>query len=106
MTKFTATIASTAAALLLAGNAFAAGPVSGEGPLFNGPDADTGTTIAATSVQRQDQRVTSLAQMPASGELTAEAPVRSAPEFTRAEVREQTRQALAHGLVIRSGELS
>lgn len=105
MTKFTATIASTAAALLLAGNAFAAGPVAGEGPLFNGPDA-AGTSFVADSAQRQDLRVGSLAQMPASGELTADNTVQQAPEFTRAQVRAQTRDAIAHGVVVKSGEQS
>jgi len=102
MTKFTATFASTAAALLLAGNAFAFGPASGEAPLFNGPDAAAGVV---SSVQRQDVRVSGLAQMPESGEVS-QAVAAVKPAYSRAEVRAQTREALGSGYVVKTGNLS
>ena len=99
MTKFTATIASAAAALLLSGTAFAA-PAAGEGPFFN--DAP----VAASTVQRQDVRMAVAGHMPASGELSAQAAPVQTSDVTRAEVRAETRQAIAHGFVVKSGELS
>ena len=99
MTKFTATIASAAAALLLSGTAFAA-PVAGEGPFFN--DAP----IAASTLQRQDVRMAVAGHLPASGEMSAQAAPQQASGVTRAEVRQDTREAIAHGFVVKSGELS
>ena len=99
MAKFTATIASAAAALLLSGTAFAA-PAAGEGPLFN--DAP----IAASTLQRQDVRMAVAGHLPASGELSAQAAPVQTSDVTRAEVRAETRQAIAHGFVVKSGELS
>ena len=98
MTKFTATIA-TAAALLLSGTAFAA-PAAGEGPLFN--DAP----IVASTLQRQDVRMAVAGHLPASGEMSAQAAPQQASGVTRAEVRQDTREAIAHGFVVKSGELS
>ena len=69
MTKFNASIAAAAAALLLSGNAFAASlqPAAGEGPFFN------------------------------------EQPV-STSSLQRAEVRQQTREAIAHGFRPAAGD--
>ena len=100
MTKFTATIASAAAALLLSGTAFAASPAAGEGPFFN--DAP----IAASTLQRQDVRMAVAGHLPASGEMSAQAAPQQASDVTRAEVRQDTREAIAHGFVVKSGELS
>ena len=96
-TKFNASIATVAAALLLSGNAFAGAlqPATGEGPFFNEQP------VAASSLQRAD----ALGHMPASGEFAnhAEAP-RADSATTRAEVRQQTREAIAHGFRPAAGD--
>ena len=63
MTKIAATLASTAAALLLAGNAFAQMPASGEGPFFQNE-----ARIAATSDSQSRAKVS--IQQVASGEMS------------------------------------
>ncbi len=100
-TKFNASIATVAAALLLSGNAFAGAlqPATGEGPFFNEQP------VAASSLQRADVRADALGHMPASGEFAnpAEAP-RAYSATTRAEVRQQTREAIAHGFRPAAGD--
>ena len=101
MTKFNASIAAAAAALLLSGNAFAASlqPAAGEGPFFNEQPT------VSSSLQRADVRADALGHMPASGEFAnhAEAP-RADSATTRAEVRQQTREAIAHGFRPAAGD--
>ena len=93
MTKFNASIAAAAAALLLSGNAFAASlqPAAGEAPFAD-------TAIALTSAaQRPDVRAAA-GEMPASGELSAVAlQAESASTLTRADVRTATINAIARG---------
>lgn len=100
MTKFNASIAAVAAALLLSGNAFAASlqPAAGEGPLFNE------TALAASSVQRQDVRADAARQLPAAGEQSAQAAPAAASDMSRADVRAATRDAIGHGHRVASGE--
>ena len=99
MTKFNASIAALAATVLLSGNAFAASlqPAAGEGPFFDTP-------VLASSLQRQDVRADAARQMPAAGELSAHAVPAAATDMTRAEVRAATREALARGFHIATGE--
>ena len=100
MTKFNASIAAAAAAVLLSGNAFAASlqPAAGEGPFFNE------TALAASSVQRQDVMADAARHMPAAGEMNTQAAPAAASTVTRAQVREATRDAIAHGYRPASGE--
>lgn len=87
---------------VFAGNAFAAQPASGEGPLFLNEAAATST------LSRDAVRQEAIATPPASGAYTAVAVRASTPssQFSRAEVRESTRQAIAHGFRVKSGEMS
>ena len=93
MTKFNASIAAAAAALLLSGNAFAASlqPAAGEGPFFNEQPT------VSSSLQRADVRADASGHMPAAGELNAQADAVQGSAVTRAEVRQQTREDIAHG---------
>ena len=100
MTKFNASIAAAAAALLLSGNAFAASlqPAAGEGPFFNEQPT------VSSSLQRADVRADASGHMPAAGELNAQADAVQGSAVTRAEVRQQTREAIAHGFRLATGE--
>ena len=100
MTKFNASIAAVAAAVLLSGNAFAASlqPAAGEGPFFNE------TALAASSVQRADVRADAARQLPAAGELSALAAPAAPTAMSRAEVRAATRDAIARGYRVAAGE--
>lgn len=91
MTKTIALIASTATALLFAGNALAQMPASGEGPFFE--------QEARLSASRDNQpRATVSIRQVAAGEQSGRADVRDDPsQPTRAEVRQQTRDAIADG---------
>ena len=99
MTKIAATIASTAA-LLFAGNAFAQMPAAGEGPFFQNE-----ARIAATSDSPSRAKVS--IQQVASGEMSGVvAATNDASQPTRAEVRQQTRDAFAKGQRPAIGERS
>ncbi len=93
MTKFTATIAS-AAALLLASNAFAQTPAAGEGPLF----------LDAAAVASSSVRAPASIQQVASGEQSGVVTPASDSAVSRAEVRQQTREAFAKGFRPAVGE--
>ena len=100
MTKIAATLASTAAALLLAGNAFAQMPAAGEGPFFQNE-----ARIAATNDSQSRAKVS--IQQVASGEMSGVvAATNDASQPTRAEVRQQTREASANGQRAAIGERS
>lgn len=91
--------ASIAAALLVSGTAFAAQPAAGEGPFFQPQNVVVG------QAQRADVAAQAVAQAPLAGNLPqAYAVVKS--DLTRAQVRDTTREALAHGYRPASGELS
>lgn len=98
MTQFKASIA--AAVLLLSGTAFAGSlqPAAGEGPFFN--DAP----VLANTVTRAEVRADAARHMPVAGELSAQAEPVQDSSVTRAEVRESTRQAIAHGYRVAAGE--
>lgn len=90
--------ASVAAALLVSGTAFAAQPAAGEGPFFQ-PEVGT------SQVARADVAAQAVAQAPLAGNLpVAQTTVDSS--LTRAQVREATREAIAHGFHPAAGELS
>ncbi|WP_423456851.1 hypothetical protein [Ottowia sp. VDI28] len=91
----------TVLAAVFAGNAFAAQPAAGEGPLFLNEPATVSTLTRAEVTQQ------AIANLPATDAnlLAAKAPV-SASKVTRAEVRQQTREALAAGYQVKSGEMS
>ncbi|MBY4594678.1 hypothetical protein [Ottowia caeni] len=98
----TKTIAlATVLATALAGNAFAFQPVSGEGPLFQND------TVTVSTVSREAVRQEAAANPPAAGVNNAGAAVDQTPsKLTRAEVREDVRNAMANGYVVKSGERS
>ena len=100
MTKIHASIAAVSAALLLSGNAFAASlhPAAGEGPFFNEQPT------VSSSLQRADVRADASGHMPAAGELNAQADAVKGSAVTRAEVRQQTREAIAHGFRPAAGD--
>lgn len=76
-------------------------PAAGEAPLFN-QVADTG----ASTVERAQVRADAAAHMPAAGELNAQAAPEAASPLSRAAVREATRDAIADGFQVQSGNLS
>lgn len=91
------------AAVLLAGQAFAAQPMpaAGEGPLF-WPQQQSHQAVERAAVQAE-----ALAQRPAAGEASARAAQpQPASGLTRAQVRSATRDALAHGHHLRVGDAS
>ena len=101
MTKFTATIASAAAALLLAGNAMAQMPADGEGP-FVEHQAVAAERVQATEVARTPVSIKQVA----TGELNGVAqPANDVNRPSRAEVRQDTREAIARGHGPASGAL-
>ena len=92
----------TVLAAVFAGNAFAAQPAAGEGPLFQNEPV-TVSTLSRAEVTRQ-----AIANPPATDasnflSATAAAP---ASNVTRSEVRQQTRDAIAQGYQVKSGEMS
>ncbi|WP_028604378.1 hypothetical protein [Ottowia thiooxydans] len=90
----------TLLATAFAGNAFAF-PVSGEGPLFQTE------AVAASTTSREVVRQDAVAHFPAAGVQNAVAANRAAPsQVTRAQVRQETREAVAHGNFAKSGEMS
>ncbi|MBH1963527.1 MAG: hypothetical protein I8H77_04285 [Comamonadaceae bacterium] len=91
-------IASVLAAVF-AGNAFAAQPVSGEGPLF------LNEAQAVSTVTRDAVRQAAIANPPAvNGYDAASASTAVKSEVSRAAVREATLDAIAHGFTVKSGE--
>ncbi len=101
MTRFNTILATSAAFLMLSGNAFAGTlqPAAGEAPFFNEP------VVAGSSLQRAEVRADAVRHLPASGEFSDHAEVKQAgSDVTRAEVRQDTREAIAHGFRVASGE--
>ncbi len=91
----------TVLATAFAGNAFAFQPASGEGPFFQND------TVATSNVSRDAVRQAAIATPPAAGVNNAVAAAEQADsQLTRAEVREDVRDAMAHGYVVKSGEMS
>lgn len=99
MTKSNFSIAAVSAALLLSGNVFAASlqPAAGEAPFADAP-------VLASSVQRQDVRADAARQMPAAGELSAQATLAAGSDLSRAQVRAATLNAIAQGFYPAAGE--
>ncbi|WP_028601783.1 hypothetical protein [Ottowia thiooxydans] len=88
-------------AVVLSGNAFAAQPASGEGPLFLNEAAGV-STLTREAVRQQ-----AIATPPATDAYNAFAVDTSVHgDVTRAEVRETTRDAIAHGFQVKSGEFA
>jgi len=91
----------TVLATALAGNAFAFQPASGEAPLFQND------TVTVSTVSRDAVRKEAAANPPAAGVNNAVAVVSQTPsKLSRAEVREDIRNAMAQGYVVKSGESS
>lgn len=103
MTKFTLTIVSTAAACFAASSALAAGPAAGEYPQFKLFDASQG---AGSMARRADVEAGAMRHMPASGEMSLPAMMPMHSRLTRVQVRRATRDALAHGATLKTGEMS
>ena len=91
----------TVLASALAGNAFAFQPATGEGPFF------LDEAVSASTVSREAVRQAAIANPPAAGVNSAVAVADQATsQVTRAQVREDVRNAMAHGYVVKSGEMS
>ena len=103
MTQFTLTLVSTAAACFMATSAFAAGPVAGENPQAKLFDASQG---AGSMVRRADVEAGAIRHMPASGEMGLAAMTPTHSRLTRAQVRQATHDAFAHGVTLKTGEMS
>lgn len=103
MTRFNTTFTALAASLLLSGTAFAAGvqPAAGEGPFF-----DANSVATTSTVQRSQVRAAAIAQTPLAGDLPAPDTQVANSDLTRAQVRAQTREALANGFHVQSGNFS
>ena len=101
MTKFTTAFASTAAALLLAGNAMAQMPAAGQGPYAEN-EVRVGAAVKS-EVTRQPVSIKQVAVGQMDGVVQPAADINSP---SRAEVREQTREAIARGARPASGERS
>lgn len=88
----------------LSGSAFAAGnlPAAGEAPFFFN-DAPVVSTVTRAEVQAEAAR-----QLPAAGEQASVVAATPAASHSpsRAEVRAETREALAHGFRIAAGQNS
>ncbi|MBZ0224760.1 MAG: hypothetical protein K8F51_02125 [Comamonas sp.] len=103
MIRINTTLSAIAAALLLSGTAFATDlqPAAGEAP-FALSQATPGTSM----VKRADVRTAAASQAPVAGNLPAAQPTFEPGTLTRAQVREATRDAIAHGYRVASGDLS
>ncbi|MFT3780239.1 MAG: DUF4148 domain-containing protein [Ottowia sp.] len=93
-------LSSVLALAAFSGSAFAAGPASGEGPLFLDQPAQ------ASTVSRAEVRAEAARQQPVAGDLSEAVAAQAESGLTRAEVRAQVREAVAHGRYVTSGELS
>jgi len=90
----------TLLAAAFTGNAFAFQPASGEGPLFLNEPVMT-STLTRAEVTKQ-----AIANPPATDAVNvfaAKAPA-STSQYSRAEVRKQTRDAIAQGYRVQSGD--
>ena len=74
------------------------------------PDTDLAATLgsgrrdAARTLQRAEVRADAVRHVPAAGEQNAQAAPVQPSAVTRAEVRAATRDAIAHGFRVASGE--
>ncbi|WP_028605035.1 hypothetical protein [Ottowia thiooxydans] len=85
--------------VVLAGNAFAAQPASGEGPLFLN-EAQAVSTLSRDAVRQE-----AIANPPLVNGYDSVSDAKSVRSTaTRAQVRESTRDAIAHGFHVKSGE--
>lgn len=86
------------AALLFSGSAFAATPSAGMQPWFDG------AIPTSSALQRSSVRAAAIAHQPAAGQFTSEGASAHASGLSRAQVRAATRDAIAHGFHVASGE--
>lgn len=87
------------AALLLSGGAFAATPSAGMQPYFE--DAAS----SASALQRATVHAAAIAHQPVAGQFAdTGAPAHASTALSRAQVRAATRDAIAHGFHVASGE--
>ncbi len=87
-------------AAAFAGNAFAIQPAAGEAPFFQ-------NETVTSNVSRDAVRQAAIANPPAAGANNAVSVADQASStLTRAEVREDVRNAMAHGYTVKSGERS
>lgn len=98
MIKFNIVLAT--AVLMMSGQAFAAAlqPAAGEAPFANQP------VLTASTLQRAAVQADAARQLPAAGEMSARGAPMQAGGVTRAQVRAATREAIAHGFRVASGE--
>ncbi len=98
MTKLSASIAVVSGALLLSGTAFA-GPM--QPAAGNGPFVDSSSSAAMHStLQRRDVEADAALHMPADGRFNTQGAPQPPSTLTRAQVRGQLLDAVAHGFRI------
>lgn len=98
MNRFQIASIAAAAALLFSGGALAAMPSAGMQPYFNDAPATT------SQLQRANVRAAAVQDQPAAGQFADEGLQGAASTLTRAQVRAATRDAIAHGFHVASGE--
>ena len=105
MTKFTTAIATAATALLLTGNAFAQMPAAGEGPLFLN-EAHAVSPVSREAVRAEAAQKAHAALVPTrhASDNVSTMSLRSNPAQSRAEVRQETRDAFTAGFRPAAGE--
>ncbi len=102
MTKFTTTLTAAVAALMLGGAAFAQVEIIGEGPMFN-QDANPVTRVSAPHSPRAKVSI----QQVAVGDMPdVQQAATDIQHPARAEVRQQTRDAIAKGQTPSVGDRS
>ena len=89
-------------AAVFAGNAMAVQPAAGEGPLFQNE------AVTASSVSRAEVVKEAIANPPSAdtGNVFAQKAAPAKSDTARTTVRSQTRDAIAHGYQVKSGEKS
>ena len=105
MTKFTTAFATAATALLLTGNAFAQMPAAGEGPLFLN-EAHAVSPVSREAVRAEAAQKAHAALVPTrhASDNVSTMSLRSNPAQSRAEVRQETRDAFTAGFRPAVGE--
>ncbi|HMN19982.1 MAG TPA: hypothetical protein PKA16_01170 [Ottowia sp.] len=98
MNRFQIASIAASAALLFSGSALAATPSAGMQPFFN--DMPTATS----NVQRASVRAIAAQDLPVAGQFADEGLQGASSTLTRDQVRALTRDAIAHGFHVASGE--
>lgn len=98
MNRFQIASIAAAGALLFSGSVLAAAPSEGMQPYFDGAPS------SASTLQRADVRATAQQHQPTAGEFADVGAQAASSTLTRAKVRAATRDAIAHGFHVATGE--